>query len=567
MDVTRLPDTERSLLVYAEEITERCLSSQKSRLDQYSNWRSYFFSGSDNPAAPSIYNCCGPHIDRLASFLFSPADARLLVKFGRKVDDIWKKRTLTISEVLSDEFHGTGTDLLVSEGMVWALVYGMAAVKCAIRKTGEEEAVWDPALVLPSSLGVYNEAVNGFDKQLAIAHPTYITRDELWFRLRYMDAGKRAEIMKEVEAFAQARSPEEQTSMLHQVILGGPQGALLTPGSPSQGLSMVEVFNVAPFAQVAPETMQELVKFVELWVVDRERNDWTTLQYVEPGILIEGGMQKRNLFLPQRQPFQMIQPNPQFQYFWGRSELADLWRLQDQIAQRMDDIAHITRLQAHPPRALIGYNGDAQEARAITTSLDGLLMFDQPNAKVENLAPELPPSAFADLEKSKQFFDDVAGFTPLMQGQGEPGIRAGMHAQSLQRSASARLRDRALLVERQVGQIGDVMLEALADIDATTFRDPAAKDAPFGHQWILDQMPDDRTVQIDSHSSSPAFSEDTKQVAFALKKADAITNEGLLDLVHPPMLGLLKEQLKEHQAQEAEMIKQHPELLTKGKKR
>lgn len=562
MDVTKLPGNEAELLQFGQEVADRCLSSQKGRIDQYANWRAYFFAGSDNPSAPSIYNCCGPHIDRLASFLFSPSDARLLVKFGRRVDETWKKRILPISEVLSDEFHGTGTDLMVSEGVQWALVYGMAAIKCNIRQVSEQEAIWDPGLVMPSSLGVYNEAINGFDKQLAIAHVSFITKDELYFRIRHLPEGKQREIMSRISVQVNNRTPEDQVNVLHQVVLGGINGQLMTPNAASTGVDSVDVFNVAPEPQISREVGVELIKFTELWVADRDRGDWTTLQFADPDILIEGGLQKRNLFLPQRQPFQIIQPNPQFGYFWGRSELADLWRLQDQIAQRMDDIAHITRLQAHPPRSITGFTGDPTEARAIASSLDGMLLMDNPNSKVENIAPELPPSAYAELEKTKQFFDDVAGFSPLMQGQGEPGIRAGMHAQSLQRSASARLRDRALLVERQVGDLGDVMLEAIADIDATLFKDETG-------EWLLDQMPDERSVQIDSHSSSPAFSEDMKQMAFALKKMDVITDEDLLEMIHPPNLSLLKRNNKEHKAAEQKFMLEHPELAgaKKGRRR
>lgn len=565
MDVTRLPGNEKELLDYAKEVSERCLSSQKSRIDNYANWRSYFFSGSDNPSAPAIYNCMGPHIDRLASFLFSPSDARLLVRFGRKSSKEWHARTLTISDVLSDEFHATGTDLLVAEGMIWALVYGMTAIKGMIRKTGEESSAWEPALILPSALGVYNESVNSFDKQLAIAHVSYITRDELWFRLKHMD--NRNAIMEQVIGEANSKTPDDQDNVLHQVILGGPQGALLTPNAASQGSDTVDVFNVAPEPQLPRDTILELVRFVELWVVDRDLGDWTTLQYVDPGILIEGGLQKRNLFLPGRQPFQIIQPNPQYGYFWGRSEMSDLWRLQDQLAQKMDDVAHITRLQAHPPRALIGYTGEPTEAQSIMKSLDGTLMFDNPNGKIENLAPELPPRIYEDIDKLKMLFDDVAGFTPLMQGQGEPGIRAGMHAQSLQRSASARLRDRCLLIERQVGDLGDVMLEALEAIDADTFTDPQTKESPEQAEWILSQMPDDRRVEIDSHSSSPAFSEDLKQLAFSYAKLGAITKEDLIRLTHPPMEDMLIQHLAEKEKKEAEFLQQHPELLTKGKKR
>ena len=133
-----------------------CLASQKQRVGQYALWRNYLFAGTEDAQRPSIYNKCGSHIDRLASMLFSPTDARFLVDFGRRVDKIWKARAQYISELLSEEFHGTGADLIFGEGVPWALTYGSAFMKLFWHpKKG-----LDPFLIMPSQLGVWREDVN-----------------------------------------------------------------------------------------------------------------------------------------------------------------------------------------------------------------------------------------------------------------------------------------------------------------------------------------------------------------------------------------------------------------------
>ena len=160
-----------------------------------------------------------------------------------------------------------------------------------------------------------------------------------------------------------------------------------------------------------------------------------------------------------RHPYTLVQPNIYEGYFWGRSEYSDLWRLQDIITQRMDDIEHITRLRAHPPRAFIGFSGIAEETKAAIGALDGMLIETSPNAKVENLAPEMPQDAYEQLQKVNEFFDEQGGWTPGTLGQGVPGVRAEKHLTQLTRAGGARMRDRALLVERQAGEYGDLCLE------------------------------------------------------------------------------------------------------------
>lgn len=144
-----------------------------------------------------------------------------------------------------------------------------------------------------------------------------------------------------------------------------------------------------------------------------------------------------------------------------------------------------------------------------------------------------------------------------MQGTGEQGVRAGTHASSLQRSASARIKDRALRVERQCADLLGLCFSVMADKDPTMYGEKN------GEGYLLSQVPEDRAIRVDAHSSSPAFQEDNKQLAFALKKADAITNEGLLMMVHPPMLDQLLQQLADKQAAQQKFAQEHPDLIAK----
>ena len=179
-----------------------------------------------------------------------------------------------------------------------------------------------------------------------------------------------------------------------------------------------------------------------------------------------------------------------------------------------------------------------------------------PNAKVEKLSPDLPQDAYEQLDTLIRYFDDIAGFSPIMQGMGEAGVRAGMHATSLQRTASARIRDRALKVERQCAELGELCFEVMRNKDPTAY-------GKEDEEYLLAQCPEDRQVKVDSHTSSPAFVEDQRQLAFALARSGAITPEGLILLTNPPMMDQLLLMLKKKQDQEAEMIRQNPELLKK----
>ena len=84
-------------------------------------------------------------------------------------------------------------------------------------------------------------------------------------------------------------------------------------------------------------------------------------------------------------------------------------------------------------------------------------------------------------------------------------------------------------------------------------------------EFLLSQLPENFQVQVDSHSASPAFAEDNRQVAIALARAGAIDSEDLIHMLHPPGAELLLARLKQRQkAQAAQAKEEKTEELMKG---
>jgi hypothetical protein len=179
-------------------------------------------------------------------------------------------------------------------------------------------------------------------------------------------------------------------------------------------------------------------------------------------------------------------------------------------------------------------------------------------SEIKDITPELPKEAFAEITEIIQFMDEVSGFHNILSGQGEPGVRAGNHAQMLLRTASPRLRDRALLVERQCADLGDKAFQFMATVEAKTYWTADGKS-----EFYLSQLPEDYRIMVDSHSSSPIYEEDHQQLAAFLAKAQVVDGESLLDLLSVPRRDLLKERYREMQKKKEAFMQQHPELLTK----
>ena len=553
----------RDLGDWALEIIEECRQSSETRRDHIKMYRSYYYTGTSEGTV-ATYNRCYPHIERLGAYLYSPTDVRFDIEFDESEDEESHAMGHAAARRLNREFHRRNLDLTFASAVNNALVDGCTILKTIWGHDGLEG--WN---IKPTFFGVLREDIDDLDRQEAFVHSTYLTPTA--FERTLVDHPDKEEIMATVEqtAMSQREKDELEDDYFHQIIVGGTQPVSTTTSS---GSGMVGITGV-PTPMLDSKVAAKLVRVDELWVQDQERQDYTTIRIVRPNILIEGKYKRRNLCgltdtlgkdaeMKGHHPFIKVCPNEVEGYFWGQSEIANIYKLQDSLNDQMRTIRRLTTLRGDPPRSATGFSGMTLEKYKAFKRPGGFVSEENPTAKLTEHIPELPAELFSYLDKTIQMFDDVAGFTPIMQGQGEQGVRSQAQATTLARNSSPRMRDRALLVERQCAEEGDFALKLLQAKEAEVSK--AGKKTEF----ILSQLPDDAKVMVDSHTSSPAYQEDSEKRAFALHRAGAIDAEDLIMLTHPPHEDTLRTRARARAEAQAEMVKKHPELaFGKGKKK
>lgn len=554
---------------FARELIDECEASRKERVTRGAVWKSYYFTGASDTSAPATYNKIFQHVERLSSYLYCPNDVRYVLEYDKTKTEEARAMGEAASSYLSREFHRSNTDLKFGAGVLWALVKGTTFLKQIWGPFGV-----DPYVIMPEMMGVLREDLNGLDRQEAFFHSTYMTPGQLERQLS--GHPEAAAIMAEVEAQSVQSAGEDpgRDDLFKQIVIASTQPVSTVPvNNPAGGI--VDWMG-APGAELSPKTMASLIRFDELWVLDSERHDWTTIQLVGDTTVIEGRLQRRNICnIPEHHPFTQICPNEVEGYFWGRSEIANIFMLQEAISNRFGGIERLMKKQVDPDRAFVGFSGMNDERKAVLDT-EGWLAEENPNAKIQELAPTMPANIFESLASMEEMFDRTAGLEAILRGQGQPGVRAGVHAEQLVKTASPVVRDRALLVERQCEEAGDTFLRILQAQEATAFlvkgkssHNMNKKNGNGGEEdeateFILSQLPDDFRVLVDSHSSSPAFSDEAIHLAFNLKKAGSISGIDLIRLTHPPREDSLIAEAEKRDAAQAELIAKHPELAFKG---
>ncbi len=455
----------------------------------------------------------------------------------------WVKRSQVAGRYLTREFTRRNFDLAFGQAVFESLPHGSCFLKL----------IWghDGPLVklrMPWSMGLYREDENELDQQEAIVETAYITEQELWRRISHRSDAK--ELFRRARAYARRRSAtEEGDSYIHQVLLSGTAPVVGTPMQPTTGAGGFVQLSAPQGAMLSPDVAAGLITIHEGYVVNDETEDYTTFQMAEPDIVLAPRLVRENMFLPHDHPYVKVCANPITGYAWGRSELADLLKLQSLLSDRIEDIKRIMSLQYDRIRAFIGFSGMNDE-RYDQLKNDGWLAEATPGAKIEDLTPPLPDSAFTELQTIIGFFDEIAGFDNVLSGKGEPGVRAGNHFQGLMRTASPRLRDRAIRIERQLTEFSEKTLWLTAAKDArahwTQPEDPAGSS-----DFFLSQLPPDTRVLVDSHSASPVYEQDNANSAAFLFKAGAIGKADLIDMLHVSNKDSLKEQLEQREKAQA----------------
>jgi len=540
----RIPKEKLSLQKFLTETTDECMGSANERGMVYTRASQYYYQGTQDSRA-AIYNKVKAFIDKLAGFLMQPTDVRFQCIFDSgKPDDVLERAQL-VSEKLSADFKQTDSDITFAEAVVWSLINGCQLLK--LRPDGEAFKI---APVHPQNFGVLGETILSLEEQEGLCHVSYPTISRVRSMLEESGHPSRKTIMDRILEARAGKKEDEQPTYFHQIVVGGlqPLGDA-TSVNPEAG-GIVNVFPV-PTPWRPNTRFQETVKFCELWLKDADRDDYSTFQLIYPDIIVEGENTRRNLSrVPGRAPFIKVQAQPTPGYFWGRSHIADVQMLQDILNKRLRDLKVMWDRNVSAPQVLSGFSSVTEEQYFKIISEGGFINDPNPNAKAQRLL-EPPPETFKEeLELIWQMFDEASGFSPIMSGQGEPGVRAGVHAQTLVRTSSPRLIDQAARIERQLADCGYLGLRIMQAMDASIYT------TDKGQEFLLSQLPGDVQVQVDSHSASPAFAEDNRQVAIALARAGAVDAEDLIHMLHPPGAELLLARLRQRQKAQAQQAAQ-----------
>jgi len=525
----RIPTKPQDREIFYLDLIQKCTVSKEERKADYGSLRSYYLFGNGPDEPPALYNKIFPHIDQLTSFLYSAETTRFSIQLGASVNDMENVKVPTLTRALNDEWLNSNADQVFSSATTWALVYNSCFVKLILNNG------LHPYLVEPSCIGVLREDTPYVDRQEALVQTYYITKSELYARL--YSHPKRDELVARVGATQHERT--DAANGIERIILSQSNPTMY--GNVNLDLAGGNRYK----ATVAEDT----VEMTELWVWNDDTMDYQVVTKADPDVIIYD-RPGESVFLKGELPFVQIAPNPLYDYYWGSSEVQRLIYLQQLRNKRMSEILDLLSKQVNPPTALIGFTGILDEKNFALNRAGGLLATDMPNAKVEKLAPTIPPDLFREIQEIDAMFEEASGIVSVLQGKGEAGVRSSGHASQLARLGSSRAKKRALIIEDSLEKLATLYLKAMQVYDNTHFTDSK------GNKFIAEQFTKDFVVKVDAHSNSPIFMEDLRQLAFNLFDKKVIDKESLLDLLEPPMKQLLKDRLKKMEEKEQEAAQQ-----------
>lgn len=555
---------------WAMEQISICKVSQAQRASAYRSYSQWVETGKANGGLGTA-NLLSAHLERLQSHIFSPTDLTFTMDFENHYDMTRLKQAEVAARTLTREWERRNIDTTFAKGVKESLKYGASIPKLLLHPVVADEGPqysMSCRLVAPWNFGVYNESENELDDQEAVCETVYQSKSAVWRRIAHLPNAQ--DLYKRIISNSNKdQGAGSQPTAMHQVLSTAILPINLQNATTPQPGGIVQLSSDPNYATLGPTIGTDLIPMHELWAKDDNTGDYTTIQLIEPNIIVAPRMKYSNLFCPETLPYGLIQPNAVAGYFWGQSEIKDLMMLQNLFNDTLDDTQRLYKAQFDKILGFVGMEGLTDETYDQMRA-GGYVGLPQ-GADIKDVTPKLPEQCLAYIQLIEQIFDRVAGFPNILAGQGEKGVRAGNHADTLLRTASPRLRNMALNVERQAATFADKSFAAMQAKDARVWW--IGDKSEEGTDFLLEQIPDDRRVCVDSHSSSPIYMEDHQQlIAFGLK-SEIVGPEYAIDHLPFPEKDKAKNELRQREEQKqalvAKLIQADPqhaaEILT-GKK-
>lgn len=550
-----VPTDKAKLLAFTLDLIEKCRVSSGQRAAYYKLLNSISETGRYD-GIKSLINLLHKHLERTAAHLFSPVELKFQVDYDRIYPKVILDKAGVVGKQLTRDWQRNGTDTLFGTGTFEALKYGATILKQIpqVKTVNNKERVSiETRLVLPWQFGVYNEAETDLDKQTAMTETNMLTLPQIWRRIWHLPEAEK--LYRRIETHAQTNSSvSEPQSFFHQLLSTSQIQTGVNGGGSTLPGGIVQLSSDPNYAIMGPQVSAPLVQVHEVWVQDIA--DYTTILLIEPDIIIAPLYKKANLLgVTEEHPYSLIQPNQYTNWIWGRSELVDIIEPQELLSIWADDIKRLFGLQIDKIMAFSGNNGLTDEKYGQFRQA-GYINLEQ-GSQVTDLTPKMPPESMEMLKFVIDIINNLAGFPNIMQGQGDAGVRAGVHASTLLKTASPTLRDRALLVERQCARAATKHLRIKQAKDPDRYwTNGDTLQAIEESSFLLTDIPEDWRVTVDSHSSSPIFSDENAQLVMVSHQRGIVTADYVLDTLPFPNKETAKAQLKEAQEQKSAMMQQ-----------
>jgi hypothetical protein len=560
-----LPDDNKALVAEALKIVEICRGDAGTRAAQYRQMDLIVEAGRTD-GTRSLVNLLYRTLDRVASHLCSPAELRFSMDYEMEYPEEILKRGVIAARQVGRIWERRNIDVLFAAGVFESLKYGACFLKQWPKQEGRDRLpIYNASLVMPWQIGVYRPDVNNLDSQPAIVETIPMTLPEVWRRIYHLPNAK--ELFDRIKATA---APNKggmfPNSFFHQVLSTSPiQTGIGGNNRPVPG-GIVQLSTDPYNGGPGPNSEAPMVNMFEMWVWDR--SDYTTIQIIEPDVLVAPLMRRSNLLVSGGhdtglQPYSLIQPNQTPGNLWGRSELADLIEPQQFLSETASDIKRLFGVQVDKIIAFAG-GDDITDEKYDQLRSAGYTNLGQ-GGSATDLTPKFPPEAIPLVEKIIQLMEMISGFDNMLSGKGETGVRSGAQSNPMMKAAGAPLRDRSLIVERQMNAAADLTLSLMEAKDGRNYwTDPKnIKETSF----LLADLPEDRRVIVDGHTSSPVFSEDHQDLLVGGLKLGIVDPESAIEQLPFQNRDVILSRLRMKQEKEAatleDLKKNHPDVYAK----
>lgn len=505
------------------KIRDECLSTLHQRRAMYNEYAKHYDQNIGENKLVSF-------VKKVASLIYLPDN----IIFDLKKP---KKEPLTPLETqfrreITNEFYSQKLNIMFYIEVTSALVYGSNFLK--VYPTGKEVEV---DVVPPYEIGVRYETISDIsDRNQAIVHRKKIPLGALksQYDLSILDSAKTTEN----EGFL------NYIKDIKPLIPYGSKEGIMYPTEEEPVNRIRDIMKMG--------TSAELVEVDELWIWDDNIIDKLTGEKIEDYMVytiigdnvVSSGL---NPCVAKYLPFIHINLSPISRYFWGESMLYYLVSMQDNINTLNKDIKRTISLMINPPTLLSGVIStpmkenmakDLQTPGSVIDMLGG-------EVKIDQFVPKIDPKLLFELKNIyEQSLQESTNISQPVMGQVAKNVRSTGYAQMLSEFGSTELKLKAYLLE-------DV-IENFMTIYAQTLQ--ILKFSEFGNI-------DDYRIEVSSHSSSPIAKFDYTQMILGLMQAGIVPPDIAIDLLNIPRKEDILENIKIKAEQQAELIKEHPELI------